>query len=538
MGAGQSAADGGSAGDEPKRCYYDLLQVDIGAPDEEIRKAYKKRALELHPDRNYGDVDNATKLFTQIQAAYEVLSDPQEKAWYDSNREAILRGFDKSDPGISKANISVTTAQDVLELLTKNNGRARFADDSAGAFDMFINFFAKLADEEVEACSYLGEETPDLPGFGKANADWDETVRPFYHNWSRFLTSKTYSWKDTYRLSDAPNRVSRREMEKRNKRNREQAVAEFNDAVRTLVAFVKKRDPRVKRQTLSDETLAQQQRQAAKTQSARSRASNQAKLDCQIVPDWCQSSNTDNGKEGSVVGLEDEESEDIVFECLVCNKVFKSENQVRGHEKSRKHVRLEADIRRAIWKEEVLNQEAKVSGLTESTEHDSKLQAECSRNEAEDAPDRELNPAILGGSSSPSLTTSNSQMRGMENLAVKETTSQSDATSEISPRDRISQLAETDTEKSKEVKGKLKVGKAKEKRARKAARHATEAQKTEQIEHAQVALGDKETTEFTIHTNRTVQQSIERKLYGEWIQPCTFRQMCRTVIKKAKSKEA
>lgn len=43
-----------------------------------IKKAYKRKALELHPDRNYNDTERATKLFAEVQAAYEILSDPQE----------------------------------------------------------------------------------------------------------------------------------------------------------------------------------------------------------------------------------------------------------------------------------------------------------------------------------------------------------------------------------------------------------------------------------------------------------------------------
>lgn len=43
-----------------------------------LKKAYKKKALELHPDRNFQNEEKATKLFAEVQAAYEILSDPQE----------------------------------------------------------------------------------------------------------------------------------------------------------------------------------------------------------------------------------------------------------------------------------------------------------------------------------------------------------------------------------------------------------------------------------------------------------------------------
>lgn len=74
-----------------KTCYYELLQVSRSASKEEIKKCYKKLALQHHPDKNVGNVEQATKLFAQLQEAYEVLMDDHERAWYDGHREEILR---------------------------------------------------------------------------------------------------------------------------------------------------------------------------------------------------------------------------------------------------------------------------------------------------------------------------------------------------------------------------------------------------------------------------------------------------------------
>ncbi|RXG41253.1 hypothetical protein VDGE_30684 [Verticillium dahliae] len=110
-----------------KICYYELLGVDREATDEEIKKSYRRKALELHPDRNYDDVENATRRFAEIQSAYEVLSDPQERAWYDSHREAILRGADADDydhpPEFN--NIRLTSTEDILSLIRRFNSTMR-----------------------------------------------------------------------------------------------------------------------------------------------------------------------------------------------------------------------------------------------------------------------------------------------------------------------------------------------------------------------------------------------------------------------------
>ena len=60
------------------------------ANDDDIKRSYRKLALRWHPDKN--QAPEATAVFRKIQAAYDVLSDPQERAWFDKNRERILRG--------------------------------------------------------------------------------------------------------------------------------------------------------------------------------------------------------------------------------------------------------------------------------------------------------------------------------------------------------------------------------------------------------------------------------------------------------------
>jgi DnaJ family protein A protein 5 len=73
------------------RCHYEILEVGRHADAEEIKKQYRKLALRWHPDKNVGNEEEATLRFKEITAAYTVLSDGNERQWYDDHRESILR---------------------------------------------------------------------------------------------------------------------------------------------------------------------------------------------------------------------------------------------------------------------------------------------------------------------------------------------------------------------------------------------------------------------------------------------------------------
>src|SRR6201990_3347440 len=65
-----------------KRDYYEVLGVSKGAPAEDIKKAYRKVAMQFHPDRNPGD-KAAEEKFKEAAEAYEILNDADKKSQYD-----------------------------------------------------------------------------------------------------------------------------------------------------------------------------------------------------------------------------------------------------------------------------------------------------------------------------------------------------------------------------------------------------------------------------------------------------------------------
>lgn len=352
----------------PPKCLYETLQVSLTATDIEIKKAYRAAALQSHPDKN-PDNPESEELFKEIQHAYTVLSDPHERAWYDSHRAEILRG---RQPGESDA----SGVSDIDLFAYFSSSVYKGFDGPEGFYEVFGGLFDRLWREEPDRGA--------SPSFGSAKAEWG-TVRQFYQEWEAFSSVRSFGMADKWNLAEAPNRDVRRAMEKENKRERTRVKKEFNSTIRELVSFVKKRDPRVvKRRKEEEEQRSRQERMREQRQAERrlERAKENERLREQrdqvleedaegldeilagIALDekierrrrknGTREAGSDDNQEDDADDdseLDDEEDTDDLY-CVACKKPFRSAAQKTDHERSKKHRTAVAKLRKQLLAED------------------------------------------------------------------------------------------------------------------------------------------------------------------------------------------
>ncbi|PWN46737.1 ChaC-domain-containing protein [Violaceomyces palustris] len=406
--------------------YYTLLNLEQDATTDEIRKSYRKLALRHHPDKNPDNVEQANKIFHKLQQAYEILSDDNERAWYDRNRDRILSGHDldgdgeqaqdfESDqqfhdfrtgnvkpPKPTSSSAGLTTRH--LLRFFDPSFASDLSDSDKGFFSTYRRLFERLEHEDRIASPYPGEEAsfnfsdPDepMPSFGYSHtpysADQVEVnqtpVKDFYTAWINFQSKKSFGWFDKYDTREANDRRVKRMMEKENKRSRDLARREYNDTIRSLAAFVRKRDPRYKKwlekQTESGpgskvdierKRLEALQRQKEREESAKSFKAQSWQMTEEIRlsdddeytdeseggegveresydddDDAADVGEAGNDKEGAGDEVEGELQADA-WDCVACDKFFRSEAAFRNHERSAKHKKAVQALKKQMQEE-------------------------------------------------------------------------------------------------------------------------------------------------------------------------------------------
>ena len=155
-----------------KSDYYDILGVSKGASAEEIKKAYRKQALEWHPDRHKDDKEAAEKRFKEINEAYQVLSDREKKSAYDQFGHSAFTpggGFGEQGMPFSQGGQSGQYGPFTYTYTTSGgDGGNPFGNfDFGDPFDIFEQFFG--------TDSPFGRRTRRIPRYS-LNIDFLEAV--------------------------------------------------------------------------------------------------------------------------------------------------------------------------------------------------------------------------------------------------------------------------------------------------------------------------------------------------------------------------
>ncbi|CAD8054697.1 unnamed protein product [Paramecium primaurelia] len=330
-----------------KRDYYEILGLEQNCDQDQIKKAYRNMALKFHPDKN--QADDAKEVFQEIQEAYQVLSDPNERTWYDNHKQQIL------NPDLDKADLETMEGFGFNIWHYFSPHYFGFGDDQQGFYAFYREAFEKIKFEEESAFNnkQLDSEEEDsntefekLPGFGTSNTPIDQVLK-FYVKWENFTTYKQFAYADKYNPKDAPNRWVKRAIIKDNKVERKEEKKKYLKTIKKLVETVKNKDPRYKEyleQLKKEQIIKEQQKKKFKEQEKihMQEILKQARLEEQER--FKQNEEYFKERQQFQVITEKQEKSSDVFFCEICDKEFKSESQFKNHQNSKIHKSNLKDI--------------------------------------------------------------------------------------------------------------------------------------------------------------------------------------------------
>jgi DnaJ family protein A protein 5 len=407
------------------RCHYEVLGVSQTATDDELKKAYRKLALQWHPDKNPDQVVEAKKQFLEIQAAYEVLTDPRERAWYDAHRDVMIEngfGNDYQDDTIN-----------IFPFFTASCYQG-YNNSENGFYTVYNKVFKDIAEQDLKASN---DKKIEIPEFGNSESDYEEVVGPFYTYWSNYCTLRSYVWKEEHDTREALDRRVRRLMEQENKKKRDKAKKERNEEVRELVAFVKKRDKRIQHRK---NYLEEQAAQKKKADTERRNREKQKKLeelaqykesqwmsfaefekqlddlDKTVQDNFSKSNLNDDNDNG------DSSDEANELYCVACNKSFKSDKAFLNHENSRKHKEFVYLMKAHIQQEneELLLNDSESTNITNEEIVQLPINNQTSKSKKKKKKQRRNNREILSSDEEPEENTQEEEQVSTEPIPTTE----------------------------------------------------------------------------------------------------------------------
>jgi len=126
-----------------QKCFYEILEVERGISGAELKKAYRKKAMLHHPDRNPGD-EVAEAKFKEVSAAYDILKDEQKRAAYDRYGHAAFENGGMGGGGMGGGGFDSAFSDIFEDLFGMGGGRSRRPSGPARGADLRYNMTITL----------------------------------------------------------------------------------------------------------------------------------------------------------------------------------------------------------------------------------------------------------------------------------------------------------------------------------------------------------------------------------------------------------